>query len=218
MTKNLEILANQPFRTITYFEPEDNSWYAYHPELGQASCYAIGDTEEEARELLKEETKEFIELLLSEGKEIPKPQTAQDAEDLPSGQFITRIPRTLHKKLKERAEIEKVSLNHLVSVLLTQSLEKRNYEAVLQKAIETVQFNSQSLYGFPYKEYIQSFNLKIENQLNNSKPSALLFTAMVPGKVTESEFIWGDSNDWIIEEATDFKIDWREPRRFQKAT
>lgn len=138
MTKNLEILANQPFRTITYFEPEDNTWYAYHPELGEASCYAIGDTEEEARELLKEETKEFIELLLSEGKEIPKPQTAQDAEDLPSGQFITRIPRTLHKKLKERAEKEKVSLNHLVSVLLTQSLEQRDLLSMFTKTFEQI--------------------------------------------------------------------------------
>lgn len=136
MKKQLEELANQPYRTITYFEPEDHSWIAYHPELGQASCYAIGDSEEDARELLKEETKEFLELLLSEGREIPKPQTSQETEDLPSGQFVTRIPRTLHKKLKERADFENVSLNHLISVLLAQSLEQRNLKAMFTKTFE----------------------------------------------------------------------------------
>lgn len=138
MKKQIEKLADQPFRTITYFEPEDNSWIAYHPELGQASCYAIGDSEKEARELLKDETKEFIELLLSEGKEIPKPITSMDTEDLPSGQFITRIPRTLHKKLKDRAEQEKVSLNHLVSVLLAQSLEQHDLNARPTKPFEAL--------------------------------------------------------------------------------
>jgi len=136
MKKQLDKLANQPYRTITYFEPEDNSWIAYHPELGQASCYAIGDSEEEARELLKEETMEFIQLLLNDNRDIPRPRTAQDIEDLPSGQFVTRIPRTLHKKLKDRAEQERVSLNHLVSVLLTEALENKNWSSIFSKTLE----------------------------------------------------------------------------------
>ena len=48
-------------------------------------------------------------------------------DDLPapktySGQFVQRIPKTLHMRLAKRAASEGVSLNQLAAMLLTQGL------------------------------------------------------------------------------------------------
>ena len=59
------------YKTVVYYEPEDNTFMAYHPELGSGSCYAIGETKEEAIKLLEEAKNDFIKYLLDNGYEIP---------------------------------------------------------------------------------------------------------------------------------------------------
>jgi antitoxin HicB len=114
--KDLKYYLSLHYKTITYFNKTDNSWTACHPELGEGSCYVIADTEEEARKLLDEEKEFLIKHALENDFEIPEPK---DAEELPSGQFIIRIERSLHKALKEGAEKENVSLNHYVASILS---------------------------------------------------------------------------------------------------
>ena len=41
-----------------------------------------------------------------------------------SGQFVQRIPKSLHRKLAERAEIEGVSLNQFTTTLLAEGLSR----------------------------------------------------------------------------------------------
>lgn len=101
-------------------DPEDNSFIAYHKELGKGSCNGIGDTEAEAIAALKEDKKAFLELLIAEKREIPLPEAADDI--LPSGQIVLRMPRTLHKELKEIAAKEKVSLNKYLLSALSKTL------------------------------------------------------------------------------------------------
>lgn len=172
MKTKFEDILKQPYRTVTYFVPEDNTWLAFHPELGEASCYAIGETEDEARRLLVDETRDFISFLLAEGKEIPAPLTSSQIEDLPSGQFITRIPRTLHKKLKEKAEIENVSLNHLVSTLLSESLIKKEYSNIFKELSNLPSVNKDVFKSFD--SIMSTLNSKLNVQLENQKDNPLI--------------------------------------------
>jgi antitoxin HicB len=118
--KNSENYINLPYKIEIYYEKDDKSWIAFHPELGKASCYAIGTSKQEALELLDEERKSFIELLIAEGKEIPLPKI--EDEELPSGQFVLRIPRSLHKKIKDTAENENISVNQFVLYILSEKI------------------------------------------------------------------------------------------------
>jgi predicted RNase H-like HicB family nuclease len=120
MKKKIEHYINLPYKTEIYFEKDDNSWVAYHPELGKASCYAIGSSKLEALTLLDDERKSFIGLLLSENKEIPLPKLEE--EELPSGQFVVRIPRSLHKKIKDVSETEKISINQFVLYAISEKI------------------------------------------------------------------------------------------------
>lgn len=117
MTQNLKYYLNLPYRVELNFEPGDNSWVATHPELGRGSCYAISDTKEKALKLLEEEKKSLLEFAIKEGKAIPEPDFE---EELPSGQFVLRLPRSLHKNLKEEADKENISLNQLTVSVLSQ--------------------------------------------------------------------------------------------------
>ena len=53
-----------------------------------------------------------------DGHELPPPKSY-------SGQFVQRIPKSLHMQLARRAAVEGVSLNHLASTLLAQGLAGR---------------------------------------------------------------------------------------------
>ena len=94
------------------FEESDNTYAAWHSELECGSCYGTGATAPEAITELEKDKKEFITLLMKEGKPIPMP--APNEAELPSGQFIVRVPRTLHKKIKDCSEKENVSINQLI--------------------------------------------------------------------------------------------------------
>lgn len=122
--KDLNYYLSLPYKVGIEYEPIDNSWIAFCPELGSGACYAIGDTKEEALKLLEDEKADLLELLLELKKTIPEPKTEE--EELPSGQFIVRIPKTLHKKVQERSAKEGVSLNHYVSTVLAESVGERN--------------------------------------------------------------------------------------------
>jgi len=132
-SNNIKYYLSLPYKIEIEYEPEDNTWIASHPELGKGSCYAIGKTISEALKRLKDERKFLLEYALSEGKKIPEPALA-DA-DLPSGQFVIRLPKTLHKKLKELAVKENASLNQLVVSILAERiggtmLSKNNYSRI----------------------------------------------------------------------------------------
>jgi antitoxin HicB len=78
-------------------------------------CYSQGETVEEAVENIEEARRLWMESMYEDGNEIPVPGAAEKQY---SGKFNVRIPKSLHRKLDEMAELEGVSLNHyLVSTL-----------------------------------------------------------------------------------------------------
>jgi antitoxin HicB len=101
-------------------EEDGGGYLACIPYLGRWMFTAAGDTIEEALQTLEEVKRDHFERLLSEGKDIPLPPPV-DAEAAYSGRFLVRIPRHLHRRLAQLAELEGCSLNQYVTTLLAEA-------------------------------------------------------------------------------------------------
>jgi len=80
-------------------------------------CIADGATPQEAIRNGKEALQETIAAMQSEGLQVPQPGEGQA-----SGRFVTRVPKSLHSNLVQRAKREGVSMNMLVTMLLAQGV------------------------------------------------------------------------------------------------
>ena len=75
---------------------------------------SVGDTPDEALEMIQDAMRAWIEVALEDGETVPEPRSLDDF----SGKFVVRMPRSLHQDLVEAAKREGVSLNSYVSVAL----------------------------------------------------------------------------------------------------
>jgi antitoxin HicB len=100
--------------TITLRRDEDEDWVARVQEL--KGCTAHGSTQAEALDRLEDAKRAWIESALEHRIDVPMPTPE---EPLPSGKWLQRTPRRLHKDLTALAEAEAVSLNHLVVMILS---------------------------------------------------------------------------------------------------
>jgi antitoxin HicB len=112
--KKLREYMKLPY-TITLRRDEEGDFIARVKEL--EGCVADGQDEMEALGNLELMKALWIETALKAGEVIPQPE---QEEDLPSGKFLTRVPRSLHKSLIDIAKQEGVSLNQLVTVSLAE--------------------------------------------------------------------------------------------------
>jgi hypothetical protein len=78
---------------------------------------AHGDTQAEALQRIEEVKRLWIQAGLEHGQPIPTPR---DGDSLPSGKWLQRVPRSLHKNLVRLAKIEGTSLNQLVTSILSE--------------------------------------------------------------------------------------------------
>jgi len=120
-TKDITYYKALPY-TVRLNKDEDGDIVARIEEL--TGCVAHGCTEAEALKNLKEVHHLWIETRLKAGLEIPEP-TKEEA--LPSGKWIQRVPRSLHQKLTRVAKREQVSLNQLVTSILSEGVERREF-------------------------------------------------------------------------------------------
>ena len=100
---------------------EEGDWIARVEEL--PGCTAHGGSQAEALENLEEVKDVWLEDALASQVSIPIPVPA---EKLPSGKWLQRVPRSLHKGLTEMAEKEGVSLNQLVTSILAEAVGRRS--------------------------------------------------------------------------------------------
>ena len=78
-------------------------------------CIADGDTIDEAIAEIRDAFEAWSMAEREDKGELPAPK-------IYSGQFVQRIPKSLHRKLAKRAELEGVSLNQLTTTLLAEGL------------------------------------------------------------------------------------------------
>lgn len=105
---------------IRPLDQEDGGGYLVeYPDL--PGCMADGETIEEALREGEDAIAAWIASAKEDGMEIPQPNNFYKY----SGQFRTRIPKSLHAELARRAALEGVSLNTLAVTLLAAGLAKR---------------------------------------------------------------------------------------------
>ncbi|MFZ2302610.1 MAG: toxin-antitoxin system HicB family antitoxin [Gallionella sp.] len=88
-------------------------------------CMSDGETEAEAVANGKDAFKAWVSARKDAGKETPEPFYRPDTVPEVSGKFVTRLPKSVHAKLAERAKAEGVSLNTLVLALVAEGLGRK---------------------------------------------------------------------------------------------
>ena len=93
---------------------------AHYPDL--PGCVTVGETLEEIALMAVDARQSWLTVAHKHGIEIPVPNSSVSSF---SGQFRLRLPKSLHQKLSERAEVEGVSLNTLAATILAEGLGTR---------------------------------------------------------------------------------------------
>lgn len=110
--------------TITLRRDEDGDWIARIQEL--SGCTAHGSTETEALERLKDAQRDWLAAALEDHISIPLPD---EPDQLPSGKWVQRAPRSLHMNLARLAKTERTSLNQLIVFILSEYVGKARHQA-----------------------------------------------------------------------------------------
>jgi predicted RNase H-like HicB family nuclease len=117
-------LAALPY-TILLKRDSDGDIVASVKELD--GCVAHGQDEMEALAAIESMKMLWIESSLRDGDPVPRPDPEED--DLPSGKWVQRVPRSLHKRLSDTAKAEGVSLNTLVTSYLSAAVSVKTIES-----------------------------------------------------------------------------------------
>lgn len=110
---------NLPYTMTVQWDGDDELFVARVREI--EGCTGHGETAAAAIEMLTDNMQEWISLCLEGGESVPVPA---DNVPLPSGRFLQRVPKSLHKQLILRAQEEGVSLNTYVTTCLAISVTK----------------------------------------------------------------------------------------------
>lgn len=94
------------------------AWVARVPEL--PGCAATEDSPESALAHIRESIRSHLAVKKEAGQKVPEPAAPA------SGRFTIRVPRWVHSELKTHADAEGVSLNQLVSSILSFWVGKEN--------------------------------------------------------------------------------------------
>ena len=103
--------------TVTLRKDDEGDFVARIVEL--PGCLAHGEDEASAIKNLRSVQRLWIEEAISSGSVIPEPEN--DA-GLPSGKWLQRVPRRLHRDLVNAARRDNISLNQLVTSMLSEAL------------------------------------------------------------------------------------------------
>ena len=121
--KTLDYYMSLPYRVEVY--PEEGGFTVVVPDL--PGCMTCADTLDGLWPAIAEAKGLWLETALREGMPIPEPAPVE--AETHSGRFVVRIPRSLHRRLAERAQREDTSLNQLVLMLLSEGMARRGISA-----------------------------------------------------------------------------------------
>jgi len=111
--KKIEDYLKLPY-TYEFKKEDDGTYFISVKEL--EGCCSVGDTVEEALEMIEDAKETWLSYSLEKGLPIPEPENI-DSKSY-SGKFIVRVTPMLHKQLSLQAKSSGVSLNYYVSEIL----------------------------------------------------------------------------------------------------
>jgi antitoxin HicB len=103
------------FRAVA--EPE-GGWTIDYPDL--PGCVTVADSYEEIGRMAEDVLRGWIQTAYELGQAIPEPRYEEDF----SGRILVRVPKSMHRRLVERAEDEGTSLNQTIAMFLERGLTK----------------------------------------------------------------------------------------------
>ena len=110
------LIHSYPFIIRPLSEPDGGGFAIEYPDL--PGCISDGKTPEEALRNGADAVKAYLSSCVKHGDPIP---TVNEA----SGQWRQRVPRSLHARLVLKAREEGVSLNTLVTSIISEGLGRR---------------------------------------------------------------------------------------------
>jgi antitoxin HicB len=114
-------LSRYPFEIRPLSDEDGGGFLISFPDFSE--CISDGDAVDEAVANGLDALKETIAALESMGLPVPEPGSGGSY----SGRFVTRMPKSLHARLAQRARHEGVSMNTLIVSLLSEGLAKRDH-------------------------------------------------------------------------------------------
>jgi antitoxin HicB len=178
--------------TVMLQRDEEGDFIARVKEL--EGCVADGQDEIEAIGNLNEVKEFWFRAALKAGRNIPPPDSI-DA-DLPSGKWLMRVPRTLHKKLVEMAEQEGVSLNQFALSCLAEAVGEKTAasknDASVAGRLDRLMSSAQSGYRQSSIHVVSADKPKL-SALEQEQAMSFLRNAL--GK---ESFVFGRSHDEVI--------------------
>src|SRR3990172_8222312 len=114
--KDVRYYMGLPY-TVILRRDEENDYVARIDEL--PGCVAHGKDQQEALQGLGEGKEAWIIDCIERGDSVPEPAAE---ETMPSGKWVQRVPKSLHRKLASIAKREGVSLNQLVTSILSEAV------------------------------------------------------------------------------------------------
>lgn len=96
---------------------EGGGFQAIVPQFGRG-VVGYGETQEQAAKDLSCVLPSYLAALKETGQEVPPPEPARLIDDF-SGKFNIRVPKLLHAQLADLSDENGVSLNQMVTMLLT---------------------------------------------------------------------------------------------------
>ncbi len=122
-------LMKRPYQKVIWGTAEEG----YVGQVAEfPGCMTDGLTEQEALERLQEATEGWLAVRLELGLSIPEPKAEYEPDY--SGRMLLRLPKSLHRQLAERAELEGVSINQMAVVILAAGLGSPHAEKAPQLA------------------------------------------------------------------------------------
>ncbi len=115
MEKTLEYYLGLAYTRELIPEPE-GGWFVRIKEL--PGCMSQGETPEEAMIMIDDAMAGWVESALEHGAPVPEPRGDEDY----SGKFVVRVPKSLHRKIADAAEMDGVSLNQWIVAALAEAL------------------------------------------------------------------------------------------------
>ena len=107
--RDLAYYVRLPYRVEVYPEPDGSGYTAAIPDL--PGCITCADTMGELAEMIEDAKRTWIECSLEDGLSIPEPLSIEDE--------LVPVPRTIHRRLVERARSEQRSVAQLIEAALT---------------------------------------------------------------------------------------------------
>ena len=115
MEKNLAYYLSLPYTRELIPDPE-GGWFVRIKEL--PGCMSQGETPGEAVEMIADAMEVWLDVALDHGMAIPEPRWDEEY----SGKFVVRVPKSIHRRLAERADEDGVSLNQWIVAALAEAL------------------------------------------------------------------------------------------------